>query len=161
MAIDALGNLPVGWSYGKGVRISIDVRTHAKELAGFGERRGFMIYASPGVEGEVILDFNQGEYALEVYVKPDQMYDAALTKTVGHDVDVLYDTYDLTVDKVHNLLVELLWRSDTTFDLSTLGTLIPVKEDTEVRLFVSRPTGVSPSLNLTVPRSSRQPFVLT
>jgi len=120
--IESFRSLPVGWHYGEGGPLSVDVVKKALRIDGFYRQLGFTTTdAFPGANGELMITAYRGPHCIETIVSTDLRY------SVTHECDgtEIYATPDVDEIVARRKIKEIgaeIWRSLGLLGLSTEST---------------------------------------
>lgn len=126
--IESFRLLPVGWHYGQGGPLSVDVANRALQIDSYYRQLGFSTTdAFPGADGEIMLTAYRGSHCIETIISTDLRYSVTHERD-DTELSAAPDVDEIAAKQIIRQIGAEIWRS---FDLSMDITTTKLKRSSE------------------------------
>lgn len=120
--IRSFGSLPIGWHYGQGGPLSVDVINKALAIDGYYRQLGFTTTdAFPGADGELMITAYRGPNCIETIISFDLHYSVTHERD-DEEISATQGVSEIIAERVIKKIGAKIWRSLGLLGLSTEST---------------------------------------
>lgn len=148
-------SLPVGWHYGRGGPLSVDVVNRALQIDSYYRQLGFSTTdAFPGADGELMITAYRGPHCIETIISTDLRYSVTHERD-DTEISAISDLDDRAAKQTIRRIGAEIWCS---FGLSIQSTTTKRGKGSEASRSKTQPVAEFPSFCESVWRPQRSPF---
>lgn len=126
--VQSFKSLPLGWHYGQGGPLSVDVANRALQIDSYYRQLGFSTTdAFPGADGEIMLTAYRGSHCIETIISTDLRYSVTHERD-DTELSAAPDVDEIAAKQTIRQIGAEIWRS---FDLSMDITTTKLKRSSE------------------------------